>query len=104
MEISIYELRQAFENAISDLESMGLSKITISEDYYWKVPTESRYNFKSDPPELNCGQLLDDARWLKGSLTRKGSYTSFMFLSGIIDYISSRSFTELVDAGQGGLV
>jgi hypothetical protein len=101
-EISINELRLALEVALADLEEMGVSKITISEDYYWKVPKEGRYNFKSDPPELDCGQLSDDVRWLKGLLCEGGTYTSLMFLSGIIDYISSRSMVELKEtSGQG---
>ena len=98
MEISIIELRAALDVALNDLEKMGLSKITITEDYYWKVPVEDRYNFKNDPPELNCGQLFDDVNWLKKLLrSGEGTYTSLLFLSGIIDYISSRSVSELME-------
>ena len=96
MEITTLELRAAFDVALKDLEKMGVSKIIITDDYYWKVPIESRYNFKNEPPELNCGQLFDDVNWLKELLrSGEGTYTALLFLSGIIDYIPSRSLTEL---------
>ena len=100
IEISISELRLALDIALKDMEKMGLSKVVISEDYYWKVPIESRYNFKSDPPELNCGQLIDDVHWIKKLLSNGGTYTSLMFLSGILDYISSRSLAEMMEASR----
>ena len=102
-EISISELRRAIEGALCDIEKMGLSKVTISEDYYWKVPSENRYDFKSDAPELNCGQLTDDVHWVKGLLKNGGgTYTSFMFLTAIMDYISSRTLTELMEMATAG--
>jgi hypothetical protein len=97
MEISLNELRLALDIALKDIErTVGLSKIVINEDYYWTVSAEKRYDFRSDPPEPDCGQLFDDVQWLKNELSKgHGTYTSLMFLVGILDYISSRSLAEL---------
>jgi hypothetical protein len=64
-EVTIAELRAAAELFFSHLERKGARSITFSEDYYWDVPAELRYDRYDEPTKHTIGQLSDDLAELR---------------------------------------
>ncbi len=63
--ISIAELKTVSDLLLRHLEACGVESIDISEDFYWEVPQELRYDQYDAPKQLNVGQLSDDVYELK---------------------------------------
>jgi hypothetical protein len=63
--ISIAELKIVSNLLLQHLEASGIESIEISEDFYWEVPHEFRYDKYDEPKQLNVGQLSDDVYELK---------------------------------------
>jgi hypothetical protein len=64
-QITVAELRNTAELFFSYLESKDIKSVTFSEDYYWDVPAEIRYNPYQQPTEHTIGQLSDDLAELR---------------------------------------
>ena len=69
MDVSIDKLRAAANALLSHLERSGVATVTISEDYYWDVPEQLRYDAFAEPSEHTIGQLSFDIRELELMLT-----------------------------------
>ena len=65
MDISVDKLRKTANALLSHLEQSGITSVTISEDYYWDVPTDQRYDRYDEPREHTIGQLSDDLQELE---------------------------------------
>ena len=64
-QVTIQELRATTEALFSHLEKNGVTSVILSEDYYWDVPTASRYDRYQEPAQHTIGQLSDDIAELK---------------------------------------
>lgn len=60
MDVKIDELRSIANALFSHLENDGVKSVTLSVDYYWDVPEDSRYDPHEKPREHILGQLSDD--------------------------------------------
>lgn len=60
MDVKIDELRSIANALFSHLENDGAKSLTLSVDYYWDVPEDTRYDSYEKPRELTLGQLTDD--------------------------------------------
>ena len=60
MDIEIKTLRSLCEQLLSLCEEKGYAIINLPVDYYWDVPTQSRYDPYQRPEDLTLGQLSDD--------------------------------------------
>jgi hypothetical protein len=63
--ISIAELKTVSNLLLQHLETSGVGLVDISEDFYWEVPLEFRYDQYDEPKQFNVGQLSDDVCELK---------------------------------------
>jgi hypothetical protein len=64
-EVTVAELRATAELLFSHLESKGIRSFTFSEDYYWDVPADLRYDQYDKPTQHTIGQLADDLAELR---------------------------------------
>jgi hypothetical protein len=60
MEVSIDRLRAISDALLAHLERKGINSVTISDDFYWDVPAEIRYDQYQEPTRHTIGQLSDD--------------------------------------------
>lgn len=65
MNIDVSELRIIIGKLFSHLENNGFDSVEITEDYYWNIPEEQKYNVLKNPSELDVGQLTDDWEFLR---------------------------------------
>jgi hypothetical protein len=65
MKVSTAELRLATELLLRHLDDTGQQEIEITEDFYWSVPENVRYDSYDEPTEHTVGQLSDDVGELK---------------------------------------
>jgi len=60
MHVNVSDLRALTEQLFSHLEKNGHNSIEISNDYYWDIPKECRYDPTQEPKDFNLGQITDD--------------------------------------------
>ena len=60
MEVTIKQLREAFEKLAVHLEQQGKKSVAISFDFYWSIPKVQLYDNYDQPTQLTMGQLSDD--------------------------------------------
>lgn len=65
MEISLDELRRVTDRLYEHLAERGISNVSLGRDYYWSIPSGSRYNPYAQPTDLTLGQLTDDVAELR---------------------------------------
>lgn len=89
MHINISDLRLLSEQLLSHLEGKGRSSVEISNDYYWSIPKERRYDPSLDPGDFTLGQLTDDWNELQRILEGKSEPFSYalVWLSSIFQAI-----------------
>ncbi|HEY0764151.1 MAG TPA: hypothetical protein VGD61_17370 [Pyrinomonadaceae bacterium] len=63
MRINVHELQHISDRLFSHLEEIGQNSVEITDDYYWEIPQELRYDAIKEPKEFDVGQLSDD--WLE---------------------------------------
>ena len=71
MHVSTYELRRAAEVLLRHMEESGQSSIRLDDDYYWSVPTDSRFDVYGEPPELGIGRLFEDIEHVRAIVSGK---------------------------------
>jgi len=65
VEINISKLRSITNAILLHIENdLGISNVSLDEDYYWIVPPEELYEFKTAPVNLNVGSLCDDLEFV----------------------------------------
>ncbi len=62
MRIELETLERATTRLFEYLRETGRTSLEIGEDYYWHIPTDTRYDPFRKPEELTIGQLSDDWR------------------------------------------
>lgn len=65
MRILASDLREAFNRILTHLEATGRREFDITEEFYWSIPPESRYDTYERPSELTVGQLSEDWDWIE---------------------------------------
>jgi hypothetical protein len=70
--ISIDELRTVANYFFDYLENnMNIKNVEVTEDYYWSVLHQHRYDIDQQPGKLGMGQLSEDLYFLKEILKNK---------------------------------
>lgn len=92
MRITTDELRGISERLLAHLERNGIESVEVSEDYYWDVPTGSRYDPYKQPPELSLGQLSEDWRELHRILQGESEPISYalVWLASILRAVGEK--------------
>lgn len=60
MRISTEEALLAAQKIVQHLEQAGWKEIEISQDFYWDISAERRYDPYEQPSEMTIGQLSED--------------------------------------------
>lgn len=63
--VSIGDLRAATQVLLDHLEARHGPEIELSQDYFWCVPIDERYDFSTQPTKLAVGQLSESAEFLE---------------------------------------
>ncbi len=81
MTVDISHLRLAIDNIFSHIESsLGISEISIEDDYYWNIGLDDLEDMDKRPSVLEVGQLSDDMSFLSSSLDEGLDSVSFMLV------------------------
>lgn len=93
MRVTTGELREATLKLLEHLDSTGQSSFEIDEDYYWAIPSESRYEPSVAPRDLTVGQLVDDWRELREitSGRREPIGYALVWLSSLLRRVGEKS-------------
>mgnify|MGYP001235186302 CR=1 FL=1 len=65
MQIDVSDLRTVTEKLFNHLDEIGQSSIELTNDYYWDISEDERYNVENDPQDLSIGQLTEDWEFLR---------------------------------------
>lgn len=65
MEITIDEIKTAFARVVQHLEDTERTVFRAEVDYYWDVPTDTRYDNYDKPVEFTIGQISEEIRDVK---------------------------------------
>lgn len=63
IELDLLKVEQVLKEFFEKLKQQGLSKLTISDDFYWNVPVDEFTKFPNDPT-LTVGSLKDDIEFI----------------------------------------
>lgn len=80
MNIQISDLREVCEQLFSHLETNGHTSIEITDDYYWHIIKEQKYDPYRQPNDLTLGQLTDDWIELKKITEGKSEPLGYAFV------------------------
>ena len=93
MEVSVAELRVVADKLFAHLLQLGHDTVSITHDYYWAVPKDTRHDPYVQPVELTLGQLSDEISELKRISDGTAEPISFglVWLSSIIREIGEET-------------
>jgi hypothetical protein len=93
MNVTTAELRQLCNQLLTHLESNGIHTISVTDDYYWNVPSDQRYNPYEQPGQPDLGQLSDDIRELRRTLEgeREPVAYALVWLSSLLRYVGEKT-------------
>ena len=80
MEVSVHQLRAISDALFAHLERNGIKSVTITDDFYWDVPEDIRYDHYQEPAKHMIGQLSDNI----SELNRMVDGTSPIVLYGFV--------------------
>ena len=86
MLVQLSDLRKVTSMLFDHLESADTNSFEFSEDYYWYISDDQRYDPHIKPSELSLGQLTDDWSELIQILNREKEPLgyAFVWLSAIL--------------------
>ena len=71
MKIDISQLKEITNRILDQLSDENANEVDLSEDDYWEIPQEQRYNLLETPQGFTVGKLSDDWDELRGALDRE---------------------------------
>lgn len=77
METTTQELKKIFELLIDHVEQNCGNHIDVSDDYYWQIPEEMRYDVTIKPADFEIGQLSEDIENLRKMLNGERTPVSY---------------------------
>jgi hypothetical protein len=80
MEISISDLKVIVDELMKYLDSFKKKGLQLSDDYYWDVPWDVRYEMSKKPQELSVGQLSDDWKDLLALMNNEKEIVLYNFV------------------------
>lgn len=92
-ELVISELREVSNTIFDHIEkTLSIASIPLTEDLYYEVQGDQKYNISTHPPEYSIGQLSDDLKFLKAIASDKSRATplSLMHLAPILEYMATK--------------
>ncbi|MGE3832190.1 MAG: hypothetical protein AB7F76_14430 [Parvibaculaceae bacterium] len=95
--IDVDTLELVFATVIRDLRLFDVSKVALTEDYYWDIAGD-QFDIINEP-KLGVGQLHDDWKMLQDIVTDKERVVTSVdleALAGILDFLS---FKEIFTSG-----
>lgn len=74
---SLDELEQITQVLFRHLRDKGRLQFELTEDYYWHVSKDERYNPGVTPKALDLGQLTDDLNQLRRAASGESEVVAF---------------------------
>ncbi|MBD0742225.1 hypothetical protein [Streptomyces sp. CBMA152] len=71
VQITIDQLRRAFDMALRHIESSAGPMVTLKEDLFWSVPADELYRIDAEPQDLTIGQLSESWQHVEDLLARQ---------------------------------
>jgi hypothetical protein len=92
-QVRLEELRAAAELLLLHIKENGGDLIDISEDFYWDVAAEDRYDNYQEPKKHTVGQLSDDISQLKHLLSGKSPIVGYglVWLASVLRRVGETS-------------
>jgi hypothetical protein len=81
IEIKISDMRLVINRILDHIEhDLGLTAVKLSQDSYWEVSYNQRYDFTKTPTDYDHGQLYDDWEFLTSILKDNDQAVSLMLI------------------------
>jgi len=74
---SLEELEQITQLLFKHLRDKGKLQFELTEDYYWHISKDERYNPEVTPKALDLGQLTDDLSQLRRAASGQSELVTF---------------------------
>ncbi|MGE3832585.1 MAG: hypothetical protein AB7F76_16460 [Parvibaculaceae bacterium] len=97
--IDVDTLELVFAAVIRDLRLFDVSKIALTEDYYWDI-VGNQFDIINEP-KLGVGQLYDDWEMLNDVVTGKERVVTSVDLEALAGVLDFLSFKEIFTSGGG---
>jgi hypothetical protein len=92
MQIHTSELKIAMKKLISHLEDTNHQSIEISNDFYWDISEDERYNMEENPKDFLVGQITEDWDFIQQIIKGQNEPTSYalVWLGKILQAIGEK--------------
>ena len=92
MRITIDELEAMTRVLFDHLRRTERGTIDVSQDYYWHIPKEQRYDAHSNPTAFTLGQLSDDWSELRKIASGQNDPIAYglVWLSAVLLYVGDQ--------------
>ena len=95
MRVDLDTIEVAFAKIVARMREAGADAVDLSDDFYWFIPREERYNPHAAPRNMTMGQLTDD--WNEVRKIANGDAPpiaySLCWLAAILTAAGERSLT-----------
>jgi hypothetical protein len=102
MEIDLVKLRQVVDRLFDHvIETRGVRRVALEDQYYWEVPAPVRYRTEVDPGELDVGNLADDWEFVSGLLRDENPPVAYQLteLAPLLAYVGEALAKDLGKSG-----
>lgn len=90
--VSVEQLRQVFDRLLTHVAG-ATSELTVSNDYFWSIPSPARYDVYGEPGELTIGRVSESWAGLQGMLDDESKTLGFglVWLSEVLHAIGDEA-------------
>lgn len=91
--IEIEEIRTVLNSILNHIsDDLNIKSITLDEDYYWSVSSDSLFSSDKKPADFELGSLRDDWEFLREILHDKDQSAALMLVHAapILRYIGEK--------------
>lgn len=90
VEIRIADIRRIVNRLLDHIEvDRGITSVELSQNFYWTLPPEIRFDVSSDPVQFDTGSLVDDWGFVSSLLEEGSEPVSLQLteLAPILDFV-----------------
>lgn len=100
-EIDVSKLKEVVNLLLDHIIEMGVDKVSLEEQFYWKVSDSEKYEMTSKPANLVVGDLFDDLEFVENVLRDRGHVVSYTLteVAPILAYLGEVASNKLSSHG-----
>lgn len=102
MEIDLVQLREIVNRLLDHaIETRGVKRCELKDNYYWSVPESSLYDVDNKPPQLEVGSLIDDWKFVLSVLDKDKSPVAYQLteVAPLLQYVGKVLGSEFAKYG-----